>query len=163
LGPVDPFGFGPSLTRDPLLPPLSLQASRVVPRAAIEWYGPDRPKFLGECSQWRWGLGAKGGSKKKMIALEDLLPFTPPLQRFNRIPGAGTPLIGWIICLLSLIWGLMGSWAPAKAFARRSLCTHRSGAVLLRAAAVVLGQTQRPPPSSRRNLLIFTYVLTTHH
>jgi Ca2+/Na+ antiporter len=66
-----------------------------------------------------------------MIALEDLLPFTPPLQRFNRIPGAGTPLIGWIICLLSLIWGLMGSWAPGKAFARRSLCTHRSGAVLL--------------------------------
>jgi hypothetical protein len=29
-------------------PVLPLQASRVVPRAAIEWYGPDRPKFLGE-------------------------------------------------------------------------------------------------------------------
>jgi hypothetical protein len=24
-----------------------LQVSTVVPRAAIEWYGPDRPKFLG--------------------------------------------------------------------------------------------------------------------
>ena len=26
----------------------ALQSARVVPRAAIEWYGPDRPKFLGE-------------------------------------------------------------------------------------------------------------------
>jgi hypothetical protein len=27
---------------------LVLQATRQVTRAAIEWYGPDRPKFLGE-------------------------------------------------------------------------------------------------------------------
>jgi hypothetical protein len=26
----------------------SPQSSRVVPRAAVEWYGPDRPKYLGE-------------------------------------------------------------------------------------------------------------------
>ncbi|KAI8474368.1 MAG: light-harvesting chlorophyll a/b-binding protein LhcbM2 [Monoraphidium minutum] len=29
----------------------SKSASRVVPRAAVEWYGPDRPKFLGAFSE----------------------------------------------------------------------------------------------------------------
>jgi len=29
----------------------STRAARVVPRAAIEWYGPDRPKFLGPFSE----------------------------------------------------------------------------------------------------------------
>ena len=27
----------------------ALQSTQIVARAAIEWYGPDRPKYLGEC------------------------------------------------------------------------------------------------------------------
>jgi hypothetical protein len=50
---------------DPFLRP-ALQSSRVVPRAAVEWYGPDRPKYLGASSRGsggRWMGGQVLGLK----------------------------------------------------------------------------------------------------
>ena len=43
-----PPPFTPALAARPFLP--LLQATRQVTRASVEWYGPDRPTFLGPFS-----------------------------------------------------------------------------------------------------------------